>query len=814
MFCSYKRITMSEVVKVTKSGQRMSCSICHRTSSPIHLSSCFHSYCNDCLNVQVTSAAGQYQCPICRTAVNVSEMANRDYGNVRDNISPSGNIHTIRLGDGNSPNRNLQNVRFLDSTSPTPNVQTIRLGGENPRITSRSYATDQAGNLLPTSTSSDNLINVIQTSPNTRSYVMTSNGLAPRNGDSSRTYVAEENQPSPTYRSSPTNQGLPMTRTWTSSTSTDGKACDICQDGRKASSFCPECDQYFCETCSKAHIRMKASRYHELKRVSQSGKNLSHQASILSKEPSVKEFCARHGNEVSILCKRCETMICGMCQSQEHYGHATRPIAEEATEVRKNLTVMLQRQITLSERMKTQLAEADRRKDVYPRDLDQELGKLNLQIEEMQIELEREKHKAADELTNHYRSHADQNAELLENSQRNYSALMEVKAEVLEVLNSNDDVYVATRGNKLQKKLDNIERECRRKDIPLSSGPTLQFYQGEIDPGKIRNMIGGVTTSNERYETFPALSNHSNRSPSLHSIHSTQSIHTIMSTPRSENAVLPISATTMALTSKFSIPFTDGVGYVYGIAPVDPNKAWITLLGHTSVSLVSRTGSVLQTVRLADITEDVAHDGVGGCYVTCPSSKCIKHVTSEGIFTTIVDELLQDPHGIAFHQYKEGETLKQELYVCFTESMGTRTSLFEKPKGSVHVLDNNGEDLGRGFHMQSPTRIDVQRDMMCISDHSKGCVTVSDKTGQNIQALYTGVDIDGLKPLGVCFDDNGLVIIADWKGEQVIRIDRDGAHSEILVRDVKGPQSVAFKNWYLWVGGKHGSVHVYQMANE
>jgi len=41
---------------------------------------------------------------------------------------------------------------------------------------------------------------------------------------------------------------------------------------------------------------------------------------------------------------------------------------------------MLQQQM-LSENMKTQLAEADRRKDVYPRDLDQELGKPNHRIE-------------------------------------------------------------------------------------------------------------------------------------------------------------------------------------------------------------------------------------------------------------------------------------------------------------------------------------------------------------------------------------------------------------------------------------------------
>lgn len=791
---------MSEVVKVTRPGQRMTCSLCHRSSSPIYLSSCFHSFCPDCLHSRV-SVGGQNRCPICQTAINLSETANRE---IRESISPNGNL------------------------------QTVRIGGDNSLVTSRSYVTDSSGNLINVvpSSSSDNLINVIQTSPNTRSYVLSSNGLSHRNRDFSRTYVAaspdgqevSQNQSrgrvnvlptTPTgvttsygngvevtrtrITASPTRPGIPLSTTWIgsqrSSSTAEVNTCEICQDGRKATNFCSKCEQYFCQTCSTAHLKMKASRYHELQPVSRA--SISHPPTMVSARQSLAEYCSRHGSEITVLCKRCNMMICDVCKSQDHVGHMTRPVSEEANEVRKNLTTMLQRQITLSEKLKLQITEAEKRKDLYPRDLDQELGKLNHQIEEMQVELEREREKAADELATHYRDHATRNTDLLQSSQRNYTALMEVKAEALDILNSNDDVYVASKGAHLQRKLDNIERECRRKDLPSSSGPTLKFFQGEIDPGKIRNMVGGITTGTERYDTLPRYSSRTS-----------SSFNSVFSSPRSDTSNL-------SSTTKFTIPFTDGIGYVYGIAPVDPNKAWITLLGHTSVMLVARTGNVINSVRLGDIAEDVAHDGVGGCYVTCPGSKCIKHVTSEGIVTTIVDDLCQDPHGIAFNQFVDRNTLKQELYVCFTESMGTRTSLFEKPKGSVHVLDNTGADLGRGFHMQSPTRIDIHPDsnLLCISDHSNGCVTVSDKTGQNVHALYTGNGQDSFKPLGVCFDDNGLVIIADWKGEQVIRLDRDGSNPEVLVRDLKGPQSVAFKSWYLWVGGKHGAVHVYQMAN-
>lgn len=817
---------MSEVVKMTRPGQRMTCSICHRASDKIYLSSCFHSYCPDCLQSQVsTSTGGQYRCPICRTAVNVSEMNNRDY-RVRENISTAGDIQTVRTADDG---QTLVQNYVIDSSGNVIHSDNNVSGAKSRQSSVRNYVFDPSGNLVPVSdvsTSSNRSYMEPTTSYNNLEFSRTYIAGSPNNTRGQNLTLNQRESPSGINQirtrgsgtvvnygggtgvtrtrisALPASNEVPTSRTFVrdGGSSAEAKTCDICQDGRKASSLCLKCEQYFCQTCSTAHLKMKASRFHEQQPLSGQIQGPSQQSSLLSSLQSTLELCARHGNEITMLCKRCDMMICNVCKSLEHKDHMTRLVSEEATEVRKNLTIMLQRQITLSERLKAQLIEAEKRKALYPEDLDRELCKLNHQIEEMQLELEREREKAAEELMTHYREHSDRNTELLQDTERNYNALMEVKAEALEMLNSNDDVYVASKGSQLQKKLDQIERECRRADMP-TSGPSLQFFQGDIDPGRIRNMVGGVTYGTQQYKSF-------------HRHNSTATLPSASSTPRNDSSN---SNTGISSSAKFSLPFTDGVGYVYGIAPVDVNKAWISLLGHTAVALVTRNGNIINSISVGDITEDVAHDGAGGCFVTCPGSKCIKHVGSDGSITTVVEDLRQDPHGITVSQYfdRTKNAFVQELYVCFTESLGTKTSLYEKPKGSVHVLDTRGADLGRGFLMQSPMRIDTNTDssLLCISDHSNGCVTICDKTGQNIQALYTGTGSDGFKPLGVGFDDSGRVVIADWRAEQVIRISPDGSHTEIIVQEVRGPQSVALKSGYLWVGGKHGTVHVFQMDN-
>ena len=564
--------------------------------------------------------------------------------------------------------------------------------------------------------------------------------------------------------------------------------CDICSGKVPGVNRCLECNESFCDNCTMVHMRMKASRYQGHRVVP-----LWDDATMPPYDETQK-FCPRHRNEeIIVVCKQCKVLLCLICKLMEHEHHVTRLISEEAEDVRRNLSDVLQHQIGLSESLHTKKEMLHSNKSHIARGLDNEIAKIRHQASKLELQIDKEKTEKERELIEHYESLHRNNTNASEVVNEDFEEFASISKKAQFLLDHNDDVGLVREGPGLYAKLSELEQNR----TPLNVGnPSKTFVPGSINERSIDQMLGYVGDR----DSIPV-----NRSR--------ESLPT--SSAASERPVTgSVALLRASLVSSFQIHFLDTIGYIYGIAPVGNNKAWVTMLEHPEVTLVDVNGTVIDQVHVGEACDGVATDWHGGCFVSCPNSQSVKHIIVYGAtkLETILENLSKDPHGIATMRTERGS---EELFVCFTDTRGIGAAAYDSPKGCVRLFSFMGDDHGVSFTVQAPVRIDVdsKSELLCISDHSNRCVLVCDKTGKFVKALYTGDDTPGeFRPLGVCFDPFGGVLIANWKSGKIQRITVEGDLIQNLLVDLDGPQAIAVDDSrQLWVGCKQGRVQVYKL---
>ena len=561
--------------------------------------------------------------------------------------------------------------------------------------------------------------------------------------------------------------------------------CDICRGRVPAVNRCLQCNESFCENCSLVHLRMKASRYHGHRVVPLWGRG--------SRTPfdDHDKYWPRHRNEeIIVFCKQCDVLLCLICKLMEHEHHVTRLVSEEAADMRNDLTGMLQHQIGVSESLHTEKDMLQSNKTHIASGLDNELAKLRRHAANLERQIERERMDKERELIQHYENLHKDTADAYETVNENHEEFAAVSRKAQNLLDSDDDVTVVREGPRIYEKL----RDLERKRTPAHAGiPAKTFVPGDTEGDQMQQIMGYVTDRG-----------------SIPSARSREPLHRSAAT--SMHLRLDCFQVNASIVSSFQLPFNDRIGYVNGIAPVGNNKAWISLLDHPEVTLVDHSGSIHDQVDIGEPCGEVAPDLQGGCFTSCPQSRSVKRIKIFGStkLETTLHELKEDPHGMATRKPDSGS---EQLFICFSETGDVSAS---RQRGCIRFYSFSGEEeFSVMSSMQAPVRIDADSssELLCVSDHRNGLVAIFDKTGQSVKALYSGNnDTELFKPLGVCFDPFGGVMIADWQTGAIQRITIGGKFIQNLLVNLDGPQSIAVDDsLQLWVGCKHGHVQVYSM---
>ena len=143
---------------------------------------------------------------------------------------------------------------------------------------------------------------------------------------------------------------------------TDLVVCDVCED-KPAFYKCSECNEYFCETCNKMHLRMRMSQGH----------HVAYIKSIRAINEAIKTFCKEHAHEeLKFHCRKCDVPICRDCKVLNHEGHLTAEIEEVVEERKQRVEHAMTTARGHLARLKAEAAEVRKKKS----DLEEETNKI------------------------------------------------------------------------------------------------------------------------------------------------------------------------------------------------------------------------------------------------------------------------------------------------------------------------------------------------------------------------------------------------------------------------------------------------------
>jgi len=110
--------------------------------------------------------------------------------------------------------------------------------------------------------------------------------------------------------------------------------CELCSDSGvevTATAFCVECDQCFCNGCSKTHNKIKGTRSHQLVPIEDI-------ASLKDRKEMSVTYCQVHPYRlVELYCYDCKTITCVTCYVENHNKHECADIKKSAENFNEQL---------------------------------------------------------------------------------------------------------------------------------------------------------------------------------------------------------------------------------------------------------------------------------------------------------------------------------------------------------------------------------------------------------------------------------------------------------------------------------------------
>ena len=157
------------------------------------------------------------------------------------------------------------------------------------------------------------------------------------------------------------------------------RTCDMCEDG-SATHKCTDCDQLACDSCTKIHASISATKSHTVFTLGD-----AHPAGQGKPLVTRERFCDTHnGEKIRFFCTRCDRVICRDCKLTSHEGHATLDLSQKSAEARELvLKVTTMSRDVLEPKLKQVLQEAEKQKEVVRKSKAEALQILTSRAEEV-----------------------------------------------------------------------------------------------------------------------------------------------------------------------------------------------------------------------------------------------------------------------------------------------------------------------------------------------------------------------------------------------------------------------------------------------
>ena len=541
--------------------------------------------------------------------------------------------------------------------------------------------------------------------------------------------------------------------------------CDLCGPEVNAISHCADCEEDYCERCTDTHAKMKVSRAHMLIVLTETQ---SGRIGNMRK----KAFCEKHpSDELKVVCKDCNKMLCLVCKLTEHEKHNSCDIADEVKRAKEEIQVKIQEAYQHISQLQKAVISCSTTKTSISGMKETELKKL----ESYKIQLKQLIMKRIKDIETQAVQYFDDVCIDMTYTQTSFKkallSLRNITLQVERMMAQSDSVSMVHCSERLTKQMT----ECISKtgdyllleNLPLRTADNCKFSMNET----FLNHLLGCSFVNEIQKNISKLGQCRRRHAFSH------------------------NACSLSLfQNTCSACFTDS-NYIWQTDSPDHRFAQFCKAHTQKIASICRVREKW--------------------YYSAVSSLEVKVWNKTTLAVEQVEQFHMYPHGIAYRLKKGGY---EELLVCLSPDPDIMPNSVKY--GKVQAIPLTPGHISYSFLAETcpaPIRVAVNNfnGLVCLSYARSGHISVHSEDGTIIHSFeksYLQLTLTS-RLFGICFDNENCMIVADRNGGKVLRYNLFGKLIQVLLVGNRPTAVGVDTDDRLWVGYEDINVTVYQMSD-
>ena len=548
-----------------------------------------------------------------------------------------------------------------------------------------------------------------------------------------------------------------------SSDETHGFECDPCRyddDRKEAVSFCIECDEYLCSTCSSTHKKLSVSRNHQVvtgSAMPRRGSVKAYAAMEADSSQRVAVKCSCNCKNVTIYCKEHNEIICDDCQRLKHRACETMSIDQASKQVtlpsKENTLNKVNKLKESVESLKTNRHTDNETLEIQSSECRRKIKDFSQKLREKIETLEKA---TLDEVVDYEIKHRTKIEQHIDTCTTAITKL-EIDYQLFESTPATQDNLLFIRNLQLMKTMDHVEQALKDMEREVTK-PCIDF-EGDTSILSDAKSLGNVNT-------------------------------TTMSTSRPVIADMTVKSTRKVDVKDPSDRYMYEPTISGSVFMPNGELMLCDFSGNASVKQFSIDFAFKEQIKLASQPWDIDIVADDEVVISLPVNMSL-------IFLKVFPKL-QQGSSIQLDQVCRGVVVDGgAIFVSFDN-------------GEVRVLDRDGNQLKNLYSLQKfnfPYYISVPKaGMLCVSEHVAHTIRMLNNGKEVYTYKHSGLQY----PLGMYIDGGNNVLVCSIVSNDIHVIDSNGNHKKVLLTKNDGlnsPYTISFRpsDNTLVVGGMMGS---------
>ncbi|XP_070548127.1 E3 ubiquitin-protein ligase TRIM71-like [Ptychodera flava] len=261
------------------------------------------------------------------------------------------------------------------------------------------------------------------------------------------------------------------------------RVCELCED-KEVSHFCTECRQYLCVNCERTHGKIKATRSHKVRLISDLNEPEVERQSIAEHDVN----CPTHPeSKVQFYCDTCQVPVCIACTVVDHRvpEHAHRYLSVAADEYAVQLKDTVTKLKLKEDCIDTNMTAVKKWRDKIHSLFDQEKEKVNSKAEELVQSVRNEQQRLVKELHNGRDARIKETDILIEEFEFNHTSVNSARNYAETLLNHANPVQLLSTRPEVTRRTDELLKIIDKWEEPVD-GVEFDEAASDANLGRIK----------------------------------------------------------------------------------------------------------------------------------------------------------------------------------------------------------------------------------------------------------------------------------------------------------------------------------------